>query len=91
MVVLATARFRQNLDVRFHAFQALYLFAVHLLVQWAIRPIFQNLPGPVIRVDTVLLAMLTAVGIFMMVKASQNEHYLLPVLGDLAERSAREE
>ncbi len=88
--VLATARFRNNLDLRFHAFQALYLFAVHLLVQWAIRPVFQNLPGPVFRVDSVLLAIITGVGIFMMVKASQNERYSLPFLGDLAERSAHE-
>lgn len=89
-MVLATARFRTNLDLRFHAFQGLYVFAVHLLVEWAIRPVFQNLPGSVFPVGSVLLTLITGVQIFMMVKAWQNERFSLPFLGDLAEKSAHE-
>lgn len=89
VVVLASRRYRDNLVVRFHAFQALYLFALYLLVQWAIRPVFQNIPG-IMRIDHLLLAVIVGVSIFMMVKTSQGEKFLLPFLGELADRSALE-
>jgi hypothetical protein len=40
IVVLASARFRDNARVRFHAFQGLYLFVAWLIVDWVLSPMF---------------------------------------------------
>ena len=91
VIVLASRRYRANNVVRFHAFQGLYLFALHLLLEWAIRPIFQGIPGPLFGVYRMMQAVIFAVSIFMMVKTSQGEKFMLPFLGELAERSALEQ
>ncbi len=87
--VLASERFRRERDTRFHAFQGLYLFVVWLVVDRVIAPMFgwgfmPNLGWPM------RLAVVGA-GIFMLVKTSQRERFKLPVLGDLAEKSASEQ
>lgn len=89
---LASQRFRHDPAVRFHGFQSLYLFLAWLILQWAVAPFFvwpaydgfvlhQTLRG---MTDVLLLV----TQIFMLVKVSQGEDYHLPVIGDLATRSA---
>jgi uncharacterized membrane protein len=90
VVVLASRQYRHDPVVRFHAFQGLYLFALHLLIEWAIRPVFQSIPGPIIGVYAMMQAVIFGVSIFMIVKTVQGERYMLPFLGELAERSAQE-
>ncbi len=90
IVVLASQRFRQDRTVRFHAFQGLYLFVAYLILDWVVAPFFRMLPGLRIPLDKLLALGLLAVWIFMMVKTSQDETYSLPVLGELAEKSAAE-
>jgi uncharacterized membrane protein len=75
--------------MRFHAFQGLYIFAAWLIVDWAIQPIFSSLHH-VLRVDSLLQMLLMFVWIFMLVKTSHGEIYELPLIGELAQRSARE-
>ena len=92
IVVLATDRFRRDRQVRFHAFQGLYLFLAWLIVDWVIRPMFTGFHGPpVIRVDKILQAVLIFTWIFMLIKTSHNESYALPIIGDLAQKSAAEQ
>src|SRR5436305_1874705 len=38
IVVLASERFRRETQVRFHAFQGLYLFVAWLIVEWVVSP-----------------------------------------------------
>jgi uncharacterized membrane protein len=90
VVVLASRRFRTDATVRFHAFQGLYLFAAWLLVNWGLRPIFQVIGDPMARIDRLLEVVLLGASIFMMVKTSHEQVYSLPVIGDLAHRSAME-
>lgn len=90
VIILAARKFRNNHVVRFNAFQGLYLFAVWLFIDWGVRPIFRDFSGPVYRVDRLLEAVLIGVWIFMLVKASHEELYVLPVIGELAQRSAAE-
>jgi uncharacterized membrane protein len=90
VVVLASRRFRMDGTVRFHAFQGLYLFAAWLVVNWAIRPIFQAMGDPLYRLDRVLELLLLGASVFMMVKTSHEQVYSLPIVGDLAHRSATE-
>ena len=94
IVVLASARFRSNARVRFHAFQGLYLFVAWLLVDWVLSPglrlafigtpFHQVFPG-------LIKAVIFGAWIFMIVKTSQDEMYKLPILGDLAEKSVSEQ
>ncbi|MBZ5577461.1 MAG: hypothetical protein LAP40_12945 [Acidobacteriia bacterium] len=88
IVVLASEKFRGDRDVRFHAFQGLYLFVAWLLDGWVLRPMFSMIPHVPIHgvVEVVLLGM----SVFMMVKASHNETYSLPLFGELAHRSVLE-
>jgi uncharacterized membrane protein len=90
IIVLAADRFRHNREVRFHAFQGLYLFVAWLIVDQVLRPLFANLADGGIRVDKILEAVLMFTWIFMLVKASHNETYALPIIGDLAQKSAAE-
>lgn len=95
ILVLASARFRRDARVRFHAFQGLYLFVAWLIVDWVLSPLFA-FPGfwgpPFHRVLPALLKLAIFVAwIFMMIKAAHNTQYKLPILGDLAEKSVAEQ
>ena len=97
IVVLATSRFQHDREVRFHAFQGLYLFVAWLLVDWVIQPMFAfSMAGPnplrALRGLAVLLQMSVFVAwIWMIIKTSQAQMYRLPIVGELAERSVAEQ
>lgn len=88
IVVLASEKFRGNRDVRFHAFQGLYLFVAWLLDGWVVRPMFSMIPH--MPIHGLLELLLLGMSIFMMVKAAHNETYSLPLFGELAHRSVAE-
>ena len=90
IVLLASDRFRQNLRVRFHAFQGLYLFVAWLMVDQVLRPFFRTIPGAGFPLDRIMEAVIMFTWIFMLVKASQEQEYPLPIIGDLARKSAAE-
>ena len=96
IVVLASHRFRTNAQVRFHAFQGLYIFVAWLMVEWVVSPfLFASgfLMGfPFHRLGASLLQLAVfAAWIFMLIKVSHDENYKLPIIGDLAERSVSEQ
>lgn len=91
VVILATNRFKTDVTVRFHAFQGLYLFAAWLMVEWVVHPITMAFSYPGIRVDHILNGLLLGVWIFMIIKASRDEAYVLPIIGELAQRSSVEQ
>ncbi|MBK9167292.1 MAG: hypothetical protein IPM24_07480 [Bryobacterales bacterium] len=88
--VLVSDKFRHDFTVRFHAFQGLYLFVAWLLIHQVVAPVFQMMSrgAPIGRIFE--LAVL-AVWIFMLFKTSQDQRYSLPILGELAEKSAAEQ
>ncbi|HKW99198.1 MAG TPA: hypothetical protein VJN43_15775 [Bryobacteraceae bacterium] len=90
VIVLAADKFRNNKTVRFHAFQGLYLFVAWLIVQWVLSPIFRGFHEPFFRIDEALHILILCVWIFMIIKTSHEERYSLPIIGELAERSAAE-
>jgi uncharacterized membrane protein len=89
LIVLASNRFRRDRAVRFHGFQGLYLFVAWLLDDQVLRHILSQIPG--MHLQSVIQAVLLGMSIFMMVKASHNEAYPLPLFGELAQRSVAEE
>ena len=94
IVVLASARFREDTRVRFHAFQGLYLFVTWLLVDWVLSPMFHfAFWGPPLHsfFPGLLKVVIFGTWIFMIIKTSHDETYKLPILGDLAEKSVSEQ
>jgi uncharacterized membrane protein len=89
LIVLASSRFRHNRLVRFHGFQGLYLFVAWLLVDQVLRPLLQRIPG--FHLHSIVQAVLVGMSIFMMVKASHDEAYPLPLFGELAQKSVAED
>ncbi len=89
IIVLAAHRFRTNRVVRFHAFQGLYLFVAWLVNDIVIRPMFWGLNSG-LHLHGIIQAVLLVMSVFMMVKASQDEAFSLPLFGELAQRSMTE-
>lgn len=86
LFVLGSQKFRQEPTVRFHAFQGLYLFVAWLLVDWVNVP-WSGAGVVLFPLRKILKLAFVGLWIFMLVKASQEEKYSLPLIGDLAERS----
>ncbi len=92
IVVLASDRFRRDTQVRFHAFQGLYLFVAWLLVEWVISPAMWRDSFPMHHVIPEALHLVILIAwIFMIIKVSHGENYHLPILGELADRSVSEQ
>jgi uncharacterized membrane protein len=87
LYVLAADRFQGNRDVRFHAYQGLYLFVAWMLIHYVVG-FWQNfLPGPDLPFDKLLELLILVLWIVMLIKTSKGERFSIPVLGELAERS----
>jgi uncharacterized membrane protein len=93
IVVLASERYRRETQMRFHAFQGLYLFVAWLIVEWVVAPAGDfGFDMPFHRIATRGLQLLIfAAWIIMIIKVSHNENYKLPIIGELAERSVSEQ
>ncbi len=88
LVLLATDRFRNERNVRFHAFQGLYLFVAWLVIEQVIGPLFSTFSR--VHVGHGLEFVVWAIWIFMLIKTSHHQDYSLPIIGELAEKSASE-
>jgi len=94
IIFLASHKYRLNARVRFDAFQALYLFVAWLVVSTA-APILllTSLPGSGGELHVVGLFKAAAFicWIYLLIKAAQEQQVRLPIIGDLAARSATEQ
>ena len=93
IVVLASVKYRDDFETRFHAFQGLYLFVAWLITDWVLSPMMS---GPArflfgFHLGPLLKAVIIGAWIFMLVKVSQRERFKLPVIGNLAEKSVSEQ
>ena len=88
IIWLASDRFRHDRTVRFPAFQGLYLGVAWLMNAWVIHPLCR-LTMP-FGIDQMITLALLIMCVFMMIKASHDQAYSLPVFGELAARSVAE-
>ncbi len=93
IVVLASVKYRDDYDTRFHAFQGLYLFVAWLITDWVLSPMMSGASRILLgfHAGGLLKACLIGAWIFMLVKVSQRERFKLPIIGDLAEKSVSEQ
>jgi uncharacterized membrane protein len=91
IIVLASLRFRDNRDVRFHAFQGLYLFVAWLIVDQVIHPWFGHWPGTGDAPTKILQLGIIVAWILMLIKTSRSEFFSLPIFGELAAKSVSEQ
>ena len=89
ILFLVLAPYNQDKFVRFHAFQAIFLFAAWIVV-WIVEMVLMViLPWGLMTMVSMLVSLgFLALWIVLMVKAYQGERFKLPVLGDLAEKQA---
>ncbi len=95
ILFLVLAPYNQNRNVRFHAFQSIFLNIAWVIV-WIVVTIvlipFRFIPFLGIFIAIVLHTALTLGGIFvwlyMMYKAYNGEKIVLPLVGPLAEKQA---
>jgi uncharacterized membrane protein len=99
IIVLASARYKRDTadarEVRFNAFQGLYLFVAWLIVDWVVSPAIRfgaiGMGDAFRPLEGLLRVALLAAWIVMLVKVSHSEHYRLPIVGEMAERSVEEQ
>jgi uncharacterized membrane protein len=93
IVFLATQRYRHNARVRFDAFQSLYLFVAFLIVSSVLPPFlwFGLHEGGLHVFLPLLKAVVFFTWVYLLVKSAQEQRVHLPVIGDLAARSAAEQ
>lgn len=91
LIVLASERFRQMRDVRFHAFQGLYLFVSYLLAGLLRRDFFDfNFDGVSGFVSLLRLAIVVT-GIYMLIQTANGKMVKLPIIGEIADKSVDEQ
>lgn len=92
VLVLLSERYRTNLRLRFDAFQSLYLFLAHLVVN-ALGPtmLFAGWGGGAHGFAEALKMALVVAWIYLLIKAAKGLQVRLPILGDLAARSTYEQ
>jgi uncharacterized membrane protein len=83
VVVLSADKFRHDRNVRFNAFQGLYLFVASMLNKWVLG----SIPWRHFSFDNLVWLAIVGASIFMMIKAAHEEVYSLPLIGELAARS----
>jgi uncharacterized membrane protein len=90
IIFLASQKFRHNPRVRFDAFQSVYLFVLWLIVSSA-QPFLMLGLFFHRGLGSLFETLLSICWIFLLVKAAQSQQVHLPILGDLAARSASEQ
>lgn len=87
LLVLASDSLKRIREVKFHAFQGLYLFVAWLVTDVVLSPIFHQIPGPTGAPVGLLKLVILIAWVFMLIKTSNGETVRLPLVGEWAERS----
>ena len=86
IIFLAVAPYNARRQVRFHAFQSIFL-SVAWIVRWIVIGIV--LPWAAYMVISPLLSLAgLALWLFLMWKTYQNQRVVLPVIGEMADKQA---
>jgi uncharacterized membrane protein len=94
IIFLASHKYRKNSRVRFDAFQSVYLFVAFLIVSSVLPAVFLLSFGH-FGIHALFIGLLKAAlfitWIYLLITAAQEQQVHLPIVGDLAARSAAEQ
>src|SRR3954471_3287220 len=95
IVFLASQRFRHNIRVRFDGFQSVYLFVAWLIASSALPTLLYSGYPPHIWFAGAFFGLTQAAvfvcWVYLLIKAAQQQQVHVPIIGDLAARSATEQ
>ena len=90
IIVLAAGRFRRDVTTRFHAFQGLFLFVAYQVADKVLQPLFHRSAFGFNPFGLLKSAILLG-SIYLVFVTRNGQKIKLPVVGDLAEKSAAEQ
>ena len=91
IIFLASQKFRRNPRVRFDAFQSLYLFVAWLILHAVVPVVFMGFGAAESAMAILLKLGMIGLWVVLLIRASRDEPTHIPVLGELAARSAAEQ
>jgi uncharacterized membrane protein len=91
IIFLASQKFRRNPRVRFDAFQSLYLFVAWLIVSAVVPVVFMGFGEAESVMARLAKLGMIVLWVLLLIRASRDEPTHIPVLGELAARSAAEQ
>ena len=88
ILFLVLEPYNKNRNIRFHAFQSIFLSVGYAIVHYIIFFVGMASWGALFLLSPLISLAFFILWLFMMYKAYNNERILLPVIGDLAQKQA---
>lgn len=88
ILFLVLEPYNKNRNIRFHAFQSIFLFVFFIIVHYAIFFVGMASWGALFLLSPLISLAFFILWLFMMWKAYNNERIMLPVIGDIAQKQA---
>ncbi|MBK9168779.1 MAG: hypothetical protein IPM24_15100 [Bryobacterales bacterium] len=89
ILFLVLEPYNRNKTIRFHAFQSIFLSVGLLIVFWGVLPALAVVTGGFIWFVAPLISLGSLVlWVFLIWKAYQNERFMIPVIGEMAQKQA---
>jgi uncharacterized membrane protein len=88
ILFLVLEPYNKNRNIRFHAFQSIFMSVFFAIVHYAVFFIGMASYGALFIISPLISLSFFVLWIFMMYKAYNNQRVLLPVIGDIAVKQA---
>jgi uncharacterized membrane protein len=88
IIFLVISPYNQNKTIRFHAFQAIFFFVAAFAINFILGFILMMAPFGFWWISSLVHLAFFLIWLFLMWKAYNREKFLLPVIGELAEKQA---
>ena len=88
ILFLVLEPYNKNRNIRFHAFQAIFMSVVFTILYWVIAMVGAATYGVMFLLWPLIGLSYFVLWIFMMYKAYNNQRVVLPVIGDIALKQA---
>jgi uncharacterized membrane protein len=89
--VLSIQRFRTENEIRFHAFQGLFIFIVWLIYDWVLESLLYELIPQPWQLTRIIKIAFTVGWIWMVYQTSNRVMVRIPVLAEWADKSVNEQ
>jgi uncharacterized membrane protein len=88
ILFLVLEPYNKNRNIRFHAFQSIFMSVFFAIVHYAVFFVGMASWGALFLLSPLISLAFFILWLFMMYKAYNNERIMLPVIGDIAQKQA---